>query len=121
MARGAGRGEVGVGLAGVAQLELEVGNGAPIPRPDHAAAGHRLACRIHEVTRPVIMDARVEQLGGYRFVYVLPLGEHEIFIEDTYYQDEPTLDVPVLEAMLLGTPVVTSRASSLRPRSSTHS
>jgi class 3 adenylate cyclase len=28
--------------------------GAPLPRPDHAAAGLRLAQRIHEVTRPVI-------------------------------------------------------------------
>ncbi len=46
----------------------------------------------HGVARPVIMDASVEQLGGYRFVYVLPLGAHELFIEDTYYADDPVLD-----------------------------
>lgn len=46
----------------------------------------------HGLTRPVIMDAGVEQLGGYRFVYVLPLGENEVFVEDTYYQDTPVLD-----------------------------
>lgn len=46
----------------------------------------------HGITRPVIMDASVEQLGGYRFVYVLPLGANEIFFEDTYYQDEPVLN-----------------------------
>lgn len=48
--------------------------------------------RPHGLTRPVIMDASVEQLGGYRFVYVLPLGVHELFVEDTYYQDTPALD-----------------------------
>jgi lycopene beta-cyclase len=46
----------------------------------------------HGVTRPLIMDATVPQLGGYRFVYVLPLGPHELFVEDTYYQDSPLLD-----------------------------
>jgi lycopene beta-cyclase len=33
------------------------------------------------------MDATVEQLGGYRFVYCLPFTEHEILVEDTYYTD----------------------------------
>lgn len=46
----------------------------------------------HGVERPVIMDATVDQLGGYRFVYVLPLGADELFVEDTYYQDTPVLD-----------------------------
>lgn len=50
----------------------------------------------HGVERPVIMDAAVDQLGGYRFVYVLPLAADEIFIEDTYYQDAPELDRPAL-------------------------
>src|SRR5690606_39072626 len=45
----------------------------------------------HGVQRPVIMDAQVDQLGGYRFVYGLPLGEHDLFLEDTYYQDTPVL------------------------------
>jgi len=54
----------------------------------------------HGLTRPVIMDASVEQLGGYRFVYVLPLGTNDIFIEDTYYQDTPTLDCSALSARI---------------------
>ena len=54
----------------------------------------------HGLTAPVIMDATVEQLGGYRFVYVLPLGAHEVFIEDTYYQDKPVLDRSALSARL---------------------
>ncbi|MBO9499751.1 MAG: lycopene beta-cyclase CrtY [Novosphingobium sp.] len=46
----------------------------------------------HGLTRPVIMDATVEQYAAYRFVYVLPLAPDEIFVEDTYYTDDPRLD-----------------------------
>lgn len=53
---------------------------------------HLRTTRPHGIERPVIMDATVEQLGGYRFVYVLPLGADELFVEDTYYQDTPALD-----------------------------
>jgi len=41
----------------------------------------------HGLKRPIIMDATVEQLGGYRFVYCLPFTEHEVLVEDTYYTD----------------------------------
>jgi len=54
----------------------------------------------HGIARPLIMDARVAQIGGYRFVYVLPLSERDIFIEDTYYQDAPLLDRAALAARL---------------------
>ena len=54
----------------------------------------------HGVARPVIMDATVAQLGGYRFVYVLPLGANDLFFEDTYYQDTPLLDRSALSARL---------------------
>ncbi|MEO8722684.1 MAG: lycopene beta-cyclase CrtY [Sphingobium sp.] len=50
----------------------------------------------HGLTRPVIMDACVDQVDGYRFVYLLPLGEREIFVEDTYYSDDPALDVAAI-------------------------
>jgi lycopene beta-cyclase len=50
----------------------------------------------HGLTRPVVMDATVDQSEGYRFVYLLPFGRSEIFIEDTYYSDRPELDVPAL-------------------------
>jgi lycopene beta-cyclase len=52
--------------------------------------------RPHGVARPMVMDAGVEQLDGYRFVYLLPLGPSEIFVEDTYYSDSPALDRPAL-------------------------
>jgi len=41
----------------------------------------------HKLTSPVIMDAGVEQQGGYRFVYLLPFGPDRVLIEDTHYVD----------------------------------
>ena len=41
----------------------------------------------HGLSAPVLMDAGVEQQGGYRFVYLLPLGADRILIEDTHYVD----------------------------------
>ena len=46
------------------------------------------------------MDATVAQIDGYRFVYLLPFGPHEIFVEDTYYSDTPDLDRPLLQARI---------------------
>jgi lycopene beta-cyclase len=48
--------------------------------------------RPHDLTRPIVMDATVEQIDGYRFVYVLPFAPDRLFIEDTYYSDTPGLD-----------------------------
>ena len=48
--------------------------------------------RLHGLTRPIVMDASVRQHNAYRFVYTLPLGPDEIFVEDTYYADSPVLD-----------------------------
>tara|TARA_R110000824_G_scaffold62878_2_gene166118 strand:+ start:837 stop:2009 length:1173 start_codon:yes stop_codon:yes gene_type:complete len=46
----------------------------------------------HGLERPVIMDATVEQIDGFRFLYCLPFSDTEIFVEDTYYADSPELD-----------------------------
>ncbi|XUU60905.1 lycopene beta-cyclase CrtY [Erythrobacter sp. HA6-11] len=61
--------------------------------------GQHIQCdEPHGLTRPVIMDATVDQVSphgngsAYRFVYVLPLSETEVFIEDTYYADHPKMD-----------------------------
>lgn len=54
----------------------------------------------HGVDRPIIMDAAVAQHGAYRFVYVLPLGADELFVEDTYYADSPALDRSALSARI---------------------
>jgi lycopene beta-cyclase len=47
--------------------------------------------RPHGLARPVLMDATVSQLDGYRFVYVLPLGPRRVLVEDTRYSDGPRL------------------------------
>lgn len=47
----------------------------------------------HGLDRPIVMDARVEQIGGYRFVYCLPFDAETVFVEDTYYSDDADLDV----------------------------
>lgn len=45
----------------------------------------------HGVDRPVIMDATVAQIDGYRFMYLLPYSDREILVEDTYFSDSPHL------------------------------
>ena len=52
--------------------------------------------RPHGVSKPVIMDATVEQIDGYRFIYQLPLSDTELLIEDTYYSASPILDEDAL-------------------------
>lgn len=60
--------------------------------------GHALRTTVpHGIERPVIMDATVEQIDGYRFVYLLPWDDHVLFVEDTYYSDTPALDVPEID------------------------
>ena len=51
----------------------------------------------HRQKRPVIMDATVEQLDGYRFVYTLPFDETRLLIEDTYYSDLNSFSREALE------------------------
>ena len=45
----------------------------------------------------MIMDGKVEQCDGYRFVYRLPVSPTELLIEDTYYSTSPDLDMSALE------------------------
>jgi lycopene beta-cyclase len=45
----------------------------------------------HELERPLIMDATIEQIDGYRFLYVLPFTADTLLIEDTYYSDRAHL------------------------------
>jgi lycopene beta-cyclase len=54
----------------------------------------------HGVDRPMVMDASVEQLDGYRFVYLLPFGPRDVFVEDTYYSDSPEVDQPLLQSRI---------------------
>ena len=47
---------------------------------------------MHKAPRPMVMDASVEQIDGYRFVYCLPFAADRMFVEDTYYSDTPHVD-----------------------------
>lgn len=55
----------------------------------------------HGETIPVIMDATVSQVDGYRFVYSLPFTPSRLLIEDTYYSDGATLDETALRSRIL--------------------
>lgn len=44
----------------------------------------------HGLVDPIIMDARVAQGQGYRFVYVLPFSVDTLLIEDTHYVEQQT-------------------------------
>lgn len=50
----------------------------------------------HGAAHPMVMDATVEQIDGYRFVYCLPFAATRMFVEDTYYSDSPALDQATL-------------------------
>ncbi|WP_459665100.1 lycopene beta-cyclase CrtY [Novosphingobium sp. 11B] len=54
----------------------------------------------HGLARPVVMDATVAQIDGYRFVYCLPFSDTEVFVEDTYYSDTSDLDLPALRTRI---------------------
>ena len=45
----------------------------------------------HGLEHPVIMDATVDQIDGYRFMYLLPFTDREVLVEDTYFSDSPDL------------------------------
>ena len=58
--------------------------------------GIEFAAAAPEPDCAVVMDATVPQLGGYRFVYVLPMAADRVLVEDTYYSDGPELDVVLI-------------------------
>ncbi len=55
----------------------------------------------HGLAGPVIMDATVPQVDGYRFVYTLPFGPRTVLVEDTYYSDGRELAPAVLRQRCL--------------------
>ena len=55
----------------------------------------------HGLERPIIMDATVDQLDGYRFLYSLPFSSTRLLIEDTRYSDGGELDAPALREATL--------------------
>ncbi|MEO7736193.1 MAG: lycopene beta-cyclase CrtY, partial [Kofleriaceae bacterium] len=62
--------------------------------------GHEVLAPGHGLARPILMDATVEQVGGFRFFYVLPLAPDRLLIEDTCFTSTPYLDVPACRAAI---------------------
>ncbi len=54
----------------------------------------------HGVDAPVIMDATVPQIDGFRFVYLLPFSDRRLLVEDTRYSDFETLDEGAIDATI---------------------
>jgi lycopene beta-cyclase len=55
----------------------------------------------HGLDAPILMDATVAQLDGFRFLYVLPLAPDRLLVEDTCFSDGPQLDAAGLRARAL--------------------
>lgn len=55
--------------------------------------GIEFAAKAADPACATIMDATVAQIDGYRFVYVLPMSEARVLVEDTYYSNGPELAV----------------------------
>lgn len=51
--------------------------------------------------RPFLMDARVPQRDGFRFLYVLPFSPTRVLVEDTYFSDGPGLDPAAIREEVL--------------------
>ncbi|MCC7127009.1 MAG: lycopene beta-cyclase CrtY [Acidobacteria bacterium] len=63
--------------------------------------GLELECaRPHGVDAPMLMDATVPQLGGFRFMYVLPFSSTRLLVEDTCYADDPRIDIAAAESTI---------------------
>jgi lycopene beta-cyclase len=112
----------GHAVVGVAAHTVQLGNGRVLhgdvvidargPQPVAPDRSHRqgyqkflgLEVELHrdsELARPVLMDATVPQIDGYRFVYTLPLGPRHLLVEDTYYSDAPALDRATVRERIL--------------------
>jgi lycopene beta-cyclase len=106
--------------AGVTATNVELSNGqqlsaevviesrGPAALPISAGTGYQKFVgleleleRPSPLTRPLLMDALVEQRDGFRFMYALPLARQRVLLEDTYFSDTSALDPAGLEAEIL--------------------
>ncbi|TNF30403.1 MAG: lycopene cyclase [Deltaproteobacteria bacterium] len=55
----------------------------------------------HGLDHPLLMDATIPQIEGFRFLYVLPLDDRRCIIEDTRFALTPTLDLQRMRSALL--------------------
>lgn len=55
----------------------------------------------HSLEVPLLMDGTVEQLGAFRFLYLLPWDDRRVLVEDTSYADDASLDLPALRERIM--------------------
>jgi lycopene beta-cyclase len=78
--------------------DLVIDGRGPSASPDLALGYQKFLGRTvrlasdHGLEGPIIMDATVDQVDGYRFVYVLPWDARTLLIEDTRYTDGADFD-----------------------------
>lgn len=102
--RAIGADRVDYGAGDSIQAPCVIDGRGPAPSP-HLALGWQKflgqeleLTRPHDLVRPIIMDATVDQLDGYRFLYTLPLSPTRLLVEDTRYSDGEALDRVALAA-----------------------
>ena len=84
-----------------AQVVIDARGAAPVDVPLgwQTFLGQEIQCDApHGVHVPLIMDATVPQVGGFKFVYVLPFAPDRLLVEDTAYADTPGVDLPQARA-----------------------
>jgi lycopene beta-cyclase len=54
------------------------------------------------ISHPLLMDARLAQRDGFRFVYALPFASDRVLLEDTYFSDSRDLNREHVKAEILG-------------------
>ena len=47
----------------------------------------------HGLKEPILMDAKCEQFDGYRFFYTIPIDEHRLLVEETFFSNTRALDL----------------------------
>ncbi|MFI4847307.1 MAG: lycopene beta-cyclase CrtY [Candidatus Makana argininalis] len=55
----------------------------------------------HNIKNPIIIDSKINQKNGYRFLYILPISPYSIFIEDTIYLNNLNLNTKINNSNIL--------------------
>ncbi|MGL4462688.1 MAG: lycopene beta-cyclase CrtY [Planctomycetia bacterium] len=76
----------------------DAANGSQPIVPEGAAGYQKFVGLVVELAepsgldRPLVMDARLPQTDGFRFMYTLPFDERRLLVEETFFSDDPALD-----------------------------
>lgn len=88
--------------------KLVVDARGPVEAPSAATSGFQKFVGLEveldrevDATTALLMDATVEQRNAFRFVYLLPFSKTRALVEDTYFANEPGLDVADVRGRVL--------------------